>query len=67
MSPRHPGQAIKILTDSTGRTLITSKEVCSETSTLDGSYSKSPSAISLVEHLYVKRKANAKSNTEIFV
>lgn len=69
-SPRHPGQAIKILTNTTGHTLITNKEVCNQSSSLDqndGISSKTQSAISLVEQLFVKRIKSAKSQAEIFV
>lgn len=65
---RHPGQAIKVLSDVSGHTVTNQ---VSRTFSLDTADSRSHNKVqktkSLIEYIFVERKTHALSDIEIFV
>lgn len=68
-SVRHPGQAIKIITDSSGRSVLTNQvsRTLSLDTTDDVKHKNVLKTKSLIEYIFVERKTHAKSDIEIFV
>lgn len=62
---RHPGQAIKILADTTGHKLLTNE--VGKSLSLDIPDSKLHRTKSLIEYIFIERKTHAKSDIEVFV